>query len=53
MYNVLGQTVKVAGYQGYQERERSIMLGWQAELPEVGDGAGLEDGGMRQRGREK
>lgn len=48
-----GQTVRAAGYRGYLERERPIMLGWPEELLEVVDRAGLEDGGTRQRGREK
>lgn len=45
--------MKAAGYRGYLERERLIMLGWPEELTEVVDGAGLEDGGKRQLGREK
>lgn len=53
MYNVLGQTVKAAGYRRYLERESLITLGWPEEHPEVVDGAGLEDSGTRQHGREK
>lgn len=54
IYNVLGADCKGCRISGISEkREREIMLGWPEELPEVGAGAGLKDGGTRQRGREK